>query len=79
MKSEQSQLACIGICQGPRCGGYGGAELLSALAGRGVPVVPLDCQSLCPHAPVVRLPDRCLLQATLSEVLPEAILHETEG
>ncbi|MDX8408299.1 MAG: hypothetical protein R8L58_07930 [Mariprofundaceae bacterium] len=78
MKSEQSQPAFIGICQGQRCGDYGGAELLAALAGQGIPVARLECQSLCPHAPVVRLPDRCLLHATLPEVVAAIGIQGTD-
>ena len=63
-----------GICHGPRCRDYGGAALLAGLRIRGIAVEAIDCQSLCPHAPVVRLPDRCLPRAGLDDLLE--LLHD---
>jgi len=58
-----------GICHGPRCRDYGGAELLARLQAEGIEAEAIDCQSLCPHSPVVRLPERCLPRASLDEVV----------
>lgn len=69
MKSETNNGGAVGICLGPRCGDYGGRELLAALARHGIPARSLGCQSLCPHAPVACLPDRCLLRATRDDLL----------
>jgi NADH:ubiquinone oxidoreductase subunit E len=68
----------IGVCQGPRCGDYGGRTLLEALQERGVDAISIACQSLCPSSPVVRLADRCLHRATAERVL-EATGHDPEA
>ncbi|HKI62670.1 MAG TPA: (2Fe-2S) ferredoxin domain-containing protein [Mariprofundaceae bacterium] len=62
-----------GICLGPRCGDYGGLDLLAALRERGIRAQGIDCQSLCQASPVVRLPDYCLLRASLEDVLQEMV------
>ncbi len=69
-ESKQTQ-AAIGVCLGPRCGDYGGRALLDELRSAGIDPVVLECQSLCNFSPVVRLSDRCLLRATLEDVLRE--------
>lgn len=58
-----------GICHGPRCRDYGGAALLEKLQAQGIEAEAIDCQSLCPHSPVVRLPQRCLPRASLDDVV----------
>jgi len=58
-----------GVCHGPRCRDYGGADLLARLQAAGIDAVAIDCQSLCPHSPVVRLPGRCLPRAKLDTVV----------
>jgi len=64
-----SRRATVGVCHGPRCGDCGGRALAAELRERGVRVEVLDCQSLCPHAPVARLPDRALLRAGPEQVI----------
>ncbi|HKI61122.1 MAG TPA: hypothetical protein VKA31_02405 [Mariprofundaceae bacterium] len=68
----------VGICLGPRCGDYGGRDLLAALLARGIRAQGIDCQSLCQASPVVRLPGHCLLHASLEDVLQERGLVEVE-
>ncbi|HKJ83336.1 MAG TPA: hypothetical protein VJ961_04860 [Mariprofundaceae bacterium] len=58
-----------GICHGPRCRDYGGRDLLAVLNERGIAAKVIDCQSLCPHSPVVRLPHCHLHRTTAEEVI----------
>jgi len=57
--------AVVGVCHGPRCGDYGGRELAENLNLKGVAFEVLDCQSLCPHAPVVRIDGVAKLKADM--------------
>ena len=64
----------IAICHGPRCGDYGGRELAAEWHDQGVRVEVLPCQSLCPHAPIVRVDGQLVHRATarlLAEVLSD--------
>lgn len=67
--SEAQACAQVGVCHGPRCAAYGGKALLAELKAEGIAAEAVDCQSLCPSSPVVRLAGRCLHRATLEDVL----------
>ncbi|MDQ6996558.1 MAG: hypothetical protein Q9M82_03750, partial [Mariprofundus sp.] len=54
----------VGVCHGPRCGDYGGRALAVELRHRKIEVEALDCQSLCPYSPIVRLHEHFLTQAS---------------
>jgi len=59
-----SKQSVVGICLGPRCRDYGGLALSEQLKCQDVAVETLDCQSLCPYSPIVRLHDRVIHRAT---------------
>jgi len=59
----------VAVCHGPRCGDYGGRALAEQLTDSGIQVERLDCQSLCPHAPIVRIDGIVKLRAKLDKVL----------
>lgn|GEM_PF-4610482 len=59
----------IGIFHGPRCRDYGGTALLAELQAHGIAAAAIDRQSLCPHAPVARLPERAVMRASSEELL----------
>lgn len=79
VRGKQPEAGEIGVCLGPRCGDYGGRVLLAALQARGVAAEAIDCQSLCPSSPVVRLKERCLHRATVEMVLAEVQPAGEEG
>jgi len=58
----------VGVCHGSRCADYGGKELAAALRLQGVGFEILACQSLCPHAPVVRIDGLAKLKANLEKI-----------
>ena len=66
MSAEQPNIA---LCHGPRCGDYGGRALAEILAARGLAYEILDCQSLCPDAPIVRLDGAVVHRANMSKLL----------
>ncbi|ATX80428.1 hypothetical protein Ga0123461_2022 [Mariprofundus aestuarium] len=58
----------IGVCYGPRCSDFGGRDMAEALREMGHEVENLDCQSLCPHAPAIRVNGRFVHRATIERV-----------
>jgi len=64
-----NKAAAVGVCHGPRCGDYGGRALAAELSQRNIEIEALDCQSLCPYAPIVRLQDRFIHRATMERVM----------
>lgn len=62
----------IGACYGPRCSDFGSREMADRLREMGHEVEDLDCQSLCPHAPAIRVHDRFVHKATLEKVVEKA-------
>jgi len=58
----------IGVCYGPRCSDFGSRDMAEVLRKQGHAVEDLDCQSLCPHAPAIRVGDRFVHRATLEQV-----------
>jgi len=60
--------AAIGVCYGPRCSDFGSREMAEELKKQGLEVEALDCQSLCPHAPAIRVTDRFIHRATVERV-----------
>ena len=58
----------IGVCYGPRCSDFGSREMAEELKQLGLEVEALDCQSLCPHAPAIRMTDRFIHRATVERV-----------
>ena len=69
MKSNsKNSIPDLKVCIGPRCGDYGGKALLDELAQAGIAAQATECHSLCPHAPIVSLPQYCLHRATLDKV-----------
>ncbi|GAV21269.1 hypothetical protein MMIC_P2251 [Mariprofundus micogutta] len=64
-------MACkgtVGVCYGPRCSDFGSREMAKELRQNGYEVEDLDCQSLCPHAPAIRVGDRFIHRATLERI-----------
>jgi len=69
----------IGVCYGPRCSDFGSRDMAEELRKQGYEVEDLDCQSLCPHAPAIRVGDRFIHRATaekLAEKISEAVAQE---
>ncbi|MBL4775932.1 MAG: (2Fe-2S) ferredoxin domain-containing protein [Mariprofundus sp.] len=66
MSAEQPKIA---VCHGPRCGDYGGRALAGTLAARGFQCEVLDCQSLCPYAPIVRIDGAVVHRANMTKLL----------
>ena len=58
----------VGVCYGPRCSDFGSRDMAEILRQKGHEVEDLDCQSLCPHAPAIRVGDRFVHRATLEQV-----------
>ena len=61
--------SAIGVCYGPRCSDFGSREMADQLRKLGHEVEDLDCQSLCPHAPAIRVHDRFVHRATVEKVI----------
>jgi len=59
----------LGICHGPRCGDYGGRAMAEQLVERSIAFDQLQCQSLCPHAPIARVDDKVLHHTNTEQVL----------
>jgi len=59
----------VGVCHGPRCADYGGRVLVEALLSDGVACEQMDCQSLCPDAPIVRIDGAVVHRANIFKVL----------
>jgi len=69
LSADVSLQRLIGVCHGPRCGDYGGRALAEQFMQAGISFEKLDCQSLCPHAPVVRVDGVVKLKANIAKVL----------
>jgi len=68
LSESVSQQRLIGVCHGPRCSDYGGKALAEQLEAANIPFEILDCQSLCPHSPVVRVDGVVKLKANVAKV-----------
>ncbi len=63
-----SSMPAIGVCYGPRCSDFASRAMAEELRQQGYEVEDLDCQSLCPHAPAVRVGDRFIHRATAEKI-----------
>ncbi|MDQ6969555.1 MAG: (2Fe-2S) ferredoxin domain-containing protein [Mariprofundus sp.] len=70
---DASKFKQVGVCHGPRCADYGGRALADELMASGISYEILECQSLCPHSPVVRIDGIVKLKAKLDKVLESLI------
>jgi len=69
IKADGVKQRNIAVCHGPRCSDYGGRALAEQLMKQDMAFEILDCQSLCPHFPIVRIDGAVLHRASLEKVL----------
>lgn len=68
LSKDISKQRLIGVCHGPRCSDYGGRALAERFKQTEIPFERLECQSLCPHSPVVRVNGVVKLKANWDKV-----------
>ena len=59
----------IQVCHGPRCRDYGGSDLAARLKELGMDAKTGECQSLCPHSPVVHVNEQFIPKASIDEIV----------
>jgi len=61
----------IKVCHGDRCRDYGGQALAAELKSVGLDSEAGECQSLCPHSPVVHLNEKFIPKASIDEIIEQ--------
>lgn len=59
------------MCHGARCHDYDGQALAAELKSAGLVSEAGECQSLCPHSPVVHLNEKFIPKASIDEVIEQ--------
>ncbi|MFC1536805.1 (2Fe-2S) ferredoxin domain-containing protein [Pseudomonadota bacterium] len=61
----------IKVCHGARCLDYGGQALAAEMKSVGLESEAGECQSLCPHSPVVHLNEKLIPKASIDKIIEQ--------